>query len=265
MGIDYAGNRQRTAEAIEAIMLLLRSDEPVSMKTDWFELQEAQLHMRPFTYPHFEVSTAGTASPSGPRLAGKNGISLLTISASSPQGFEALRTTWSIVESEAAEYGQAVDRSGWRLVSFFHLADTEEQARRDVRFGLEELMRYLGVTTPMPLVTDPSDIDRSIDELNASGLMVIGTADHMVEHLEKFREQTGGFGGFLGFGHEIADREATMRSHELMMRDVVPVVNRTNVRQQKNWERYSSVGGWGDVVGVAQQKATERYERERKR
>jgi limonene 1,2-monooxygenase len=265
MGIDYAGNRQRTAEAIEAIMLLLRSDEPVSMKTDWFELQEAQLHMRPFTYPHFEVSTAGTASPSGPRLAGKNGISLLTISASSPQGFEALRTTWSIVESEAAEYGQAVDRSGWRLVSFFHLADTEEQARRDVRFGLEELMRYLGVTTPMPLVTDPSNIDRSIDELNASGLMVIGTADHMVEHLEKFREQTGGFGGFLGFGHEIADREATMRSHELMMRDVVPVVNRTNVRQQKNWERYSSVGGWGDVVGVAQQKATERYERERKR
>jgi limonene 1,2-monooxygenase len=260
MGLDYSQARRRTGESIEAIMALLRSEEPVSMKTDWFELDEAQLHMRPFTYPHFEVTTAGTSSPSGPRLAGKNGISLLTISASSPEGFDALRNTWEIVEAEAKANGQTVDRSGWRLVSFFHLADTEEQARADVRYGLEHLMRYLTTTTPIPLVTDPSDIDRSIDELNATGLMVIGTPGHLVDHLRKFVEQTGGFGGFLGFGHEMADRQATLRSHELVLREVVPEINGTTVRQQSNWGRLAAEGGWGDVVAAAQQKATEAYE-----
>lgn len=85
MGLDYAKSRQRTSESVEAIMALLRSPDPVSIKTDWFELRDAQLQMRPFSYPHFEVTTAGTSSPSGPRLAGRNGISLLTISASSPE------------------------------------------------------------------------------------------------------------------------------------------------------------------------------------
>jgi limonene 1,2-monooxygenase len=264
MGLDYAKSRQRTSESVEAIMALLRSPDPVSIKTDWFELREAQLQMRPFSYPHFEVTTAGTSSPSGPRLAGRNGISLLTISASSPAGFEALRDTWQIVEDEAAEHGQRVDRSGWRLVSFFHLADTEEQAREDVRYGLEHLMRYLATTTPIPLVSDPADIDRSIDELNATGLMVIGTPERLTEHLRKFQAQTGGFGGFLGFGHEMADRPATLRSHELMVREVIPEINGTTLRQQANWARLSEAGGWGDVVAQAQQKATEAYEQDRK-
>jgi limonene 1,2-monooxygenase len=264
MGLDYAKSRQRTSESVEAIMALLRSPDPVSIKTDWFELRDAQLQMRPFSNPHFEVTTAGTSSPSGPRLAGRNGISLLTISASSPAGFEALRDTWQIVEDEAAEHGQRVDRSGWRLVSFFHLADTEEQAREDVRYGLEHLMRYLATTTPIPLVSDPADIDRSIDELNATGLMVIGTPERLTEHLRKFQAQTGGFGGFLGFGHEMADRPATLRSHELMVREVIPEINGTTRRQQANWARLSEAGGWGDVVAQAQQKATEAYEQDRK-
>lgn len=263
MGLDYARSRQRTSESVEAIMALLRSPDPVSIKTDWFELRDAQLQMRPFSYPHFEVTTAGTSSPSGPRLAGRNGISLLTISASSPEGFKALRDTWQIVEDEAAVHGQQVDRSGWRLVSFFHLADTEDQAREDVRYGLEHLMRYLATTTPIPLVTDPADVDRSIDELNATGLMVIGTPEHMTEHLRKFQAQTGGFGGFLGFGHEMADRPATNRSHELMVREVIPEINGTTLRQQANWARLSEAGGWGDVVAQAQRKATEAYEQDR--
>jgi limonene 1,2-monooxygenase len=263
MGLDYAKSRQRTSESLEAIMALLRSPDPVSIKTDWFELRDAQLQMRPFTYPHFEVTTAGTSSPSGPRLAGRNGISLLTISASSPEGFEALRDTWQIVEKEAAGHDQQVDRSGWRLVSFYHLADTEDQAREDVRYGLEHLMRYLTATTPIPLVSDPADIDRSVDELNATGLMVIGTAERMIEHLRKFQAQTGGFGGFLGFGHEMADRPATLRSHELMVREVIPEINGTTLRQQANWARLSEAGGWGDIVAQAQQKATEAYEQGR--
>jgi limonene 1,2-monooxygenase len=264
MGYDYQQSRRKTGEALEAIMRLLEDDEPVNMETDWFTLRDAQLHLKPYTYPRFEVSAATTASPVGPKLAGTHGISLLTISASSSEGFEALRNTWGIVEEEAARHGKTVDRSGWRLVSFFHLADTEEQAREDVRFGLKDLITYLGVTTPIPLVTDPEDHDRSVDELNASGLMVIGTADHLIAHLRKFQDQTGGFGAFLGFGHEMADRRQTMRSHELLIRDVAPVFRGSGQRQLANWERLKSASGdWGAQVGRAMETATKQYEQER--
>jgi limonene 1,2-monooxygenase len=53
MGIEPITQRPRMDEALEAIMRLLACDEPVTMKTDWFELREARLHLAPYTHPHF--------------------------------------------------------------------------------------------------------------------------------------------------------------------------------------------------------------------
>ena len=254
LGLDYSQNRRKLGEGLDAIMALLTSDEPVTIETDWFTMRDAQLQLKPYSYPHFEITTAGTSSPSGPRQAGKHGISLLTIAASSPQGWEALRATWGIVEAEAAAHGKTVDRSNWRLVSFYHIADTEEQARRDVRFGLAHLLHYLNITTPLAKgLTDITDVDKCIDELNATGLMVIGTPDRLVEHLTAFQEQTGGFGGFLGFGTEMADREETMRSHELVMRDVAPHFQGSTQRLQSNFEHVQRLRhDWSEQVEAAQ-------------
>lgn len=254
MGHDYTQNRRKLGEGLDAIMALLTNDEPVTIETDWFTMRDAQLQLKPFSRPHFEVTTAGTASPSGPRQAGKHGISLLTIAASSPEGWEALRTTWGIVETEAAANGKTVDRANWRLVSFYHIADTEEQARKDVKFGLAHLLRYLNTTTPLAKgLTDIENVDLSIDELNATGLMVIGGPDRLVEHLHAFQEQTGGFGGFLGFGTEMADREETMRSHELVMRDVAPHFQDSTARLLSNFQHVQRLRqDWSEQVEAAQ-------------
>jgi limonene 1,2-monooxygenase len=262
MGYDYQVNRSRYAEALEAVLLLLESEEPVNMETDWFTLRDARLQVNPYSYPRMEVSTVATVSPTGPKLAGKHGISLLSISASSPLGFEALQNTWSIVEEEAERHGKTVSREGWRLVSFYHLADSEAQARDDVKYGLRYLLEYLSKTTGVVEVTDPTDINRTVDELNATGLMVIGTPDMMVEHLKGFQEQTSGFGGFLGFAHEMADREATKRSHELLMRDVVPQIQGTVRRPQEEYERLISTD-WAAQVVQAQERAAKEFEQER--
>lgn len=265
-GMDYQGNRKRLGEALEAIMRLLRSDEPVTMETDWFKLVDAQLQVKPYTRPHFEVSAAGTASPAGPRLAGQHGISLLSIAASSPAGFEALAGTWEAVEKEAAEHGQTVDRSGWRLVSFYHIAETEAQAREDAKYGLLHLIDYFSKTTGLAdSLSDIEDFDRTLDELNESGLMVIGTPDRLVEHIESFQKQTGGFGAFLGFGHEIADREATLKSHELVIRDVAPHFQQRTSRQQENFDRVTALReNWNSEVAQAQAKAAADWEAKQK-
>ena len=254
MGLDYAQSRRKMAEGLDAIMALLTSEDPVTIETDWFTMRDAQLHIKPYTRPHFEVTTAGTASPSGPRQAGKHGISLLTIAASSPEGWDALRTTWDIVETEAAANGKTVSRENWRLVSFYHIAETEEQARKDVQYGLGHLLRYLNTTTPLAKgLTDITDIDLCIDELNKSGLMVIGSAERLIEHLHGFEAQTGGYGAFLGFGTEMADNEQTRRSHELVMRDVAPHFQDSTSRLLGNFEHVQRLRqDWSEQVEKAQ-------------
>ena len=76
MGIDPVNQRPMMEQSLEAILALLRTDEPVTplrKKTDWFSLLEGRLQVRPYTQPHFEVAVAAMVSPSGPRLAGKYG------------------------------------------------------------------------------------------------------------------------------------------------------------------------------------------------
>ncbi|PYN50732.1 MAG: hypothetical protein DME00_04245 [Candidatus Rokuibacteriota bacterium] len=43
LGIEPVTQRPRMDEALDAIMQLLRCEEPVTMKTDWFELRQARL------------------------------------------------------------------------------------------------------------------------------------------------------------------------------------------------------------------------------
>ena len=44
----------------------------------------------------------------------------------------------------------------------------------------------------------------------------------MIEALHRLQKVTGGFGGFLVLAGDWADREATLRSYELMGRYVIP-------------------------------------------
>ena len=103
-----------------------------------------------------------------------------------------------------------------------HLADTEEQARRDVRFGLEDFGRYFRHILPVDPTGGADDFDGMLDFLTATGFAVVGTPDMAVAQLERLVKQSGGFGSFLVFAHDWADREATLRSYELFARSVMP-------------------------------------------
>ena len=48
MGIDPTDQRRRHEEALEAVMALFTSEEPVSRQTDWFTMREARLQVRPY-------------------------------------------------------------------------------------------------------------------------------------------------------------------------------------------------------------------------
>src|SRR4051795_6038265 len=132
MGIDPVEQRRMMEESLEAILALLRSDEPVTRETDWFTMRDARLQVRPYSHPHFEVAVAAMVSPSGPRLAGTHGVSLLSLSMSLLEGFAAIGQAWGVVEDLAAQHRRPQpDRDTWRVLGIMHLAETKDQALQD--------------------------------------------------------------------------------------------------------------------------------------
>jgi limonene 1,2-monooxygenase len=236
LGMDYNEQRRKMAESLKAITAMLRMDEPVTMETDWFKLKDASLHLHPYQEPRFPIYVAATQSPAGPRIAGEHGFGMISMTASSPSGFEALANTWSTAEEQAQRFGQQVNRDNWNICAYCHIADTEEQARRNVAYGIRQWVDYYGRVSYLTIDTPSDDIDSIVDYMNDTGIACIGTADRMVEWLKRFQSQTGGFGTFLSFGHDWANREATNYSYELMARRVFPFFDGSNRGPQKGFE-----------------------------
>src|SRR5713101_4125799 len=106
LGIEPVTQRQRMDEALGVIMTLLRCEEPVTMKTDWFDLREARLHLAPYSDPHFPIAVASTITPFGVQTAGKYGVGVLSLAAGLPGGPEALAGQWRLAEETAAGPGR---------------------------------------------------------------------------------------------------------------------------------------------------------------
>ncbi|MFV8308519.1 LLM class flavin-dependent oxidoreductase [Mycobacteroides chelonae] len=229
MGIDPLDQRRMQEESLEAILALLRAapEERISRETSWFTLRDAQLQLRPYTHPYPEILTAAMFSPSGPRLAGKLGAGLLSLSASIPGGFAALENAWEVVREQAAAHGQPEpDRSGWRVLGIMHLAETREQAIEDCTYGLPDYAHYFGAVGVLPLANevdgaqaDPREFVKAyVDEGNCC----IGTPDDAIDYVQGLLDKSGGFGTFLMLGHDWASPEATFKSYELFARKVIP-------------------------------------------
>ena len=222
MGIDPLRQREMMDEALDAIVELLTSDEPVTRETSWFTLRDARLQLRPYSRPHMELAVAAQVSPAGPRAAGRHGLGLLSLGATTLGGFDALGHHWQICEELAAEYGRHVSRGSWRLVGPMHIAPTMDQARKDVEFGLKAWVDYFLHVAALPLVGNAVEVGDMVDAMNANGYGVIGTPEDAARQIQRLWDQSGGYGTYLFMAHDWADREATLRSFELVARQVMP-------------------------------------------
>ena len=229
MGIPIAKQRDRMDEALAVLVRLLRGEE-VTHDSDWFQLKGARLQMTPYSRPSVEIAVASQISPTGARAAGTHGLGLLSLGATSVGGFNALSSNWAIAEEMAAEHGQTMDRAAWRLVGPMHIAETREQALKDVEFGLEKWIYYFREIANLPLV--PEGAANPVQALLDSGLAVVGTPDDAAEKLQALVDQSGGFGCFLLMAHNWADWAATRKSYELLARYVFPRFQQLNVGRE---------------------------------
>ena len=223
LGLEPARLRDMQAESLEVIVRLFTEREPFSVRSDWFELNDAVLQLRPFQSPYPPIATTSMESPGGMQLAGRFGAGVLSLAvARGPRGPIDLMGHWQVAEESAAASGQTVSRSEWRLVVPIHIAETKQQAVEEVRARAGRfVLDYVEGTTGRPRpVAGPHD--KVVDQMMELGAWIIGTPDDAIAAIAALQERSGGFGGVLVWGQEWAGTEATNRSYELLARHVVP-------------------------------------------
>ena len=255
-GVPTPRVRDRMEEAIGPLVQLLNG-ETVTAKTDWFELNSAQLQMLPYNTNGVEMAVASQVSPTGARAAGKFGLGLLSIGATSAGAFNSLAANWAIAEETAAEHGQTMARAAWRLVGPVHVAETREQARKNVEFGLTRWIDYMSKVASLPLGTPPG-VD-PVEYMINTGFAVIGTPDDYVAQIERLTAQSGGFGCFLHLDNHWADWAQTKRSYELIARFAVPKINKLNVNRfaSEAWLRTDNDRFRGELTAAVGAKIAE--------
>ena len=121
-------------------------------------------------------------------------------------------------------HGQTVDRNDWRLVGLMHVAETREQAYRDVEHGIEQWFQLLPAGRRVPADGRRRRRRQGDDRLHQRGRASARSApvEDARRQVQKLWDQSGGFGAMLLLAHEWANPEATKRSYELIAQHVAP-------------------------------------------
>lgn len=226
LGIDPMTQRDRQDDAIDVIRRLFKG-ERITKKTEWYTLQDAALQLLPLQ-EDMEFVVASQVSPSGMTLAGKYGIGIISLGSMSSQGLLSLPTQWGFAEQAAAKHGTKVDRKNWRVLLSWHVAETREKARAEARHGLmrwhnEYIVGTLQRPGDQPFTSPDEAVDKTAFEEGAAS--VIGTPDDLVKVIKDVYAKSGGFGTVVGFVHDWANPENTMRSWDMVARYVIPEIN----------------------------------------
>ena len=222
LGIKPERQREMMDESLGIIMRLFTETDPITYKSDWFELNEAMLQLRPYQQPHLPVAVASVESPSGVTLAGKHGAAVLSLSV--PRDTirkTSLKELWSIAEETAAEHNKTMHREDWGIVMGCHLAETREQAFEEIREGSARVVtEYFDET----LGNAAPDVPRSqiVDYMVEHNQWIVGTPDDCIAGIDRLQEISGGFGNFMIRVEDWAPRDKIHRSYELLARYVMP-------------------------------------------
>ncbi len=233
MGIKPADQRRRMSEALDAIVPLMEG-ETVSMETDWFTLKKAKLQLGSYSNPRMEMAVTSVKSPAGALCAGKFGAGLLVLGGISEDALKTQSENWRICEETAIANNRKVERRQWRITVMAHLAETKEQAIKDMEFGLQKWVDYSHHVLPAsPFPTEEKDpLAWGMD----SKLLLIGTPEDAIKEIERVQKQTGGFGTFLFFSHNFVPWDAAKRSYELAARYVFPHFKNSNLPRLESYE-----------------------------
>jgi limonene 1,2-monooxygenase len=234
-------------EAVDVIVRLLESEEPVSHQGEYWQFEDMQLQLRSFQQPRLPLAMPSAATPANLEMIGRNNMIWM-----SPTGKNRpdARKNWEIVEKGAREAGRIADRDNWRIATYMYLSDSVEKAWDEVREGIVREAEYFSAIglrghyaeyegQPFSEFTPESCADRRD--------WVIGTPDDAIDWLEAKMEETGGFGGLLLHSPEWTNRHKWERSMEMFARYVIPHFQGHNQTFKSEWDKIQAKTNDGKI------------------
>jgi limonene 1,2-monooxygenase len=262
LGIPVGKLRGRMEESLDTIVALMKG-ETVTRKTEWFDLQNAQLSVGCFSRPMMELAVTTIRSPAGVVAAGKHGLGLLTLGPMSDAVLEHHVANWGIYEKECAKHGHVADRGKWRITLMIHVAETREKARADAAWGFPEFNNYSHDIVPAP-PSIPRDTPDLVGAAIEKQVAIIGTPDDAIREIERVRQKLGGFGAVLLFGNDIAPWPAQQRSFELIAEFVKPHFSQVNALRAASYKTTAAaIGDYRQEANAASASASDAYQAKR--
>ena len=185
-GLAPVDLRPRMDESLACIVALLRG-ETVTKRTNWFDLCEARLSVGCYTQPMMELAVASVRSPAGAVAAGRYGAGLMVLSGVDDDSLKHHTANWHIYEETCGRHGHVADRSRWQFAIQIHLAETREQARKDVQYGLEKWIGYTHDIVPAPN-PPPRGLSDPVGWMVENQRAIVGTPDDAVERIKYMLE-----------------------------------------------------------------------------
>ena len=228
------------AESVDIIVRLLESSEPIDYEGRFWSFKQMRLQLRSYQQPRMPLAIASSGNAISLELAGKHGMLFLSPAGKNIRNNQSKAEQWNTVEAIAAKHGTATARDNWRIATCVYLADSKEEAWRDVEASIARDMEYfasIGLKAPyesypgQPLheITARSGADRRD--------WIIGTPEDAIAQIERMQAETGGFGGLLLSTHEWTGTEKLRRSYELFARYVIPHFRGHTAGYRDEWRR----------------------------
>ncbi len=187
------------------------------------------VHIKPYQKPHPPIAVAGITEGSGTlRIAGERDWIPMSINFATNT---VLKSHWASVEEGARKAGKIANRSKWRIARDLYVAETTEEARRDVKEGTlaRDFTDYFFKIVPkirgsldiFKVDKTMSDSDVTLDYM-IDNLWIVGSPDHVAERIKELYDTLGGFGVLLVMGHEWKPKDKWIRSMKLLAQEVMP-------------------------------------------
>ena len=230
-----------TREAIEVIVRLLESTEPISHRGEFWSFDDLRLQIPSYQQPRMPLAIASSGTPANLELVGRHDMLLLQpVGKNLAAHYGDAKSQWARVEDAAAGAGRTADRGNWRLATAIHLAETSDRAWDEAARGIMQEAEYFSAIglkpayeefpgQPFAEFTPESCVERRD--------WIVGTPDDAIAWIEAKLEETGGFGGVMLTTHEWTDHEKYRRTLDMFARYVMPHFRGSNRILHDEWDQ----------------------------
>src|SRR5262245_3998172 len=245
------------AESVDIIVRLLESSEPIDYNGQFWSFKQMRLQLRSYQQPRMPLAIASSGNAVSLELAGKYGMLFLAPAGKNVRNNQTKAEQWNKVEAHAAKHGTKTSRDNWRIATCVYLAESREEAWRDVEASIGRDMKYFAAIglkgpyeaypgQPLSEITPRSGADRRD--------WIIGTPEDAIAQIERMQRETGGFGGLMLTTHEWVGTEKMRHSYELFARYVMPYFRGHTAGYKDEWRRIQAAaanGGFAKEEGRA--------------